>query len=195
MTLSRTMRRAFILATAIAMASPLPARAGLFGSPVDAARQCLAGTTVPNAGRAALRACDRAARDARLDPVDHAATLVNRGILLMQAGRIAEAIADYDAAIAARPEMAEAYVNKGIALIKLGNHEAEAVTELTEGLARHPGKPEIAYYSRAMANETLGRIRAAYDDYRTAAALAPDWAEPAEQLQRFRIVRRKTADA
>jgi hypothetical protein len=36
-------------------------------------------------------------------------------------------------------------------------------------------------------------MRAAYDDYTAAAALAPDWTEPAEQLRRFTVTRRPTA--
>ena len=49
-------------------------------------------------------------------------------------------------------------------------------------------RPEIAYYTRGIANEALGRTRAAYHDYRQAAALKPEWAEPKNQLKRFTIV-------
>jgi tetratricopeptide (TPR) repeat protein len=104
----------------------------------------------------------------------------------------ADAIMDFDAAIALQPEFAEAYVNKGIALVRLGNRDDEAVASLSQGIARNPLRPEIAYYQRAVANEGLGRVREAYEDYSRAAALAPEWADPAEQLQRFQTVRAKT---
>jgi len=143
--------------------------------------------------RDALRLCDSALLAPDLAPADRAATLVNRGIVNMQARRAAAALADYDAAIALAPGNAEAYVNKGIALLNIAGREGEAIDQLNAGLARGPIRPEIAYFSRAMANETLGRNRDAYEDYGRAARLAPEWSEPAEQLQRFKVVRRKTA--
>lgn len=159
----------------------------------DAARGCFNATSGARALRKALRACDTALEDSRLVDTDRAATLVNRGIVQMQANNIAAAIADYDAAIGLVPDAAEAYVNKGIALLRLADREADAVEQLSQGIARNPVRPEIAYYWRAMANETLGKNREAYEDYSRAAQLAPEWAEPAEQLLRFQTVRRKTA--
>ena len=142
--------------------------------------------------RPALRMCDNALGDSGLSIADRAATLVNRGIVLMEWGQPAAAIADFDTAIGLRPEIAEAYVNKGIALLRIGNRDDEAVASLSQGIARNPLRPEIAYYQRAVANEALGRAREAYEDYSRAAALAPEWLDPAEQLQRFQTVRKKT---
>ncbi|MFZ4689411.1 MAG: tetratricopeptide repeat protein [Polymorphobacter sp.] len=142
--------------------------------------------------RQALRVCDSALLDEALASNDRAATFVNRGIVQMQAKKLDAAIADYDAAIKVRPDIAEAYVNKGIALMQHGNRDDEAVVQLSEGIARNPLRPEIAYYTRGVANEGLGRAREAFEDYSRAAQLAPDWPEPAEQLQRFQTVRRKT---
>lgn len=158
------------------------------------ARACFEAAQQPRIPREAERTCDRALSEEGLTIADRAATLVNRGIVRMQAQKLAAALADYDAAIAARPETAEAYVNKGIALTKAGR-DAEAVQTLSEAIARNPERPEIAYYTRAMAQESLGRVREAYEDYSRAAQLAPAWAEPAEQLQRFKTIRRKTATA
>jgi tetratricopeptide (TPR) repeat protein len=142
--------------------------------------------------RPALRICDAALKDDTLSPSQRAATLVNRGIIRMHWDRVNAALDDFDAAIALLPDTAEAYVNKGIALLRLGNRGGEAVAILTEAIARNPARPEIAYYQRAVANEGLGRVREAYEDYSRAAALAPEWADPAEQLQRFQTVRKKT---
>ena len=41
-----------------------------------------------------------------------------------------------------------------------------------------------------MANEALGNVREAYQDYRAASELAPGWAAPRADLQRFRVVQR-----
>lgn len=177
----------------VAMLTAMPALA----APVSVvgagrARECFDAAVQNRPLRASLRICDAALRDDTLAIGDRAATLVNRGIVRMQAGRLDTALADFEAAITLRPETAEAYVNKGIALLRSGNRDKEAVASLSEGIARNPARPEIAYYQRAVANEGLGRVREAYEDYSRAAALAPEWADPAEQLQRFQSVRRKT---
>ena len=44
-----------------------------------------------------------------------------------------------------------------------------------------------AYFYRANAHEDLGNNRAAYDDYRHAADLNPNWAAPRTELTRFQV--------
>lgn len=132
--------------------------------------------------------CDRAIAEQALSVRDRAATHVNRGILYMRRKNIAAAIGDYENAIRFKADLAEAYVNKGIALVHLGGRDAEAVNLISQGLDLNPIRPEVAYYTRGVANEALGRTRAAYDDYRQAAALKPEWSEPHNQLKRFSVV-------
>ncbi|MFZ4109927.1 MAG: tetratricopeptide repeat protein [Polymorphobacter sp.] len=182
----------------------LPLLAALMGTPAQAvavsaavigtgyARSCFEAATAKRPLREALRLCDSALLDQALTASDRAATLVNRGIINMQAQKVDAALADYDAAIRLAPDNAEAWINKGIALVQIGNRDDEAVALLTEGIARGPKQPAVAYYSRAVAYEGLGRPRQAYEDYSRAAQLDPDWTEPAEQLQRFKVVRGKT---
>ena len=167
--------------------------AGSAGLGAVYARGCLEAAERKRAPGSALRLCDSALLDAALPARERAATHVNRGIVHMQARNVAAALADYDTAIRIAPNAAEAYVNKGIALIGLGDRDAEAVRLFDAALARNPLRPAIAYYSRAIANEQLGRTRAAYEDYSRAAQLDPDWPDPAAQLQRFRVLRGKTA--
>jgi tetratricopeptide (TPR) repeat protein len=155
------------------------------------ARGCFEAATNGRSLKQGLRVCNSALIDETLALEHRAATFVNRGVVQMQARKLEAAIVDFDEAIRLRPETAEAYINKAIALQRIGGRDDEAVTLLSEGLVRNPMRPEIAYYQRAMANEELGRVRAAYEDYSRAAALAPDWPDPAEQLQRFQVVRRK----
>ena len=156
------------------------------------AEACFAAATRRDAGGDGQRRCSAALADRALPLALRAATLVNRGIIAMDAGRIAAAVGDFDAAIALTPGNADAHINKGVALIRIDGHAADAVVVLTAALDLAPRRPELAYYHRAVANETLGRLRAAYEDYAVAAQLAPDWPEPAQQLQRFKVVRRKT---
>jgi tetratricopeptide (TPR) repeat protein len=110
----------------------------------------------------------------------------------MKTNSHAAALSDYDAAIAEAPGVADAYINKGVLLLRMGNRDADAVAVLTEALAHDPARPELVYYHRASAYEGLGLLRDAYNDYSEAAQLAPEWDEPAAQLQRFKFVRRKT---
>jgi tetratricopeptide (TPR) repeat protein len=155
------------------------------------ARGCFEAATNARPLKDGMRLCNSALIDEALALEHRAATLVNRGIVQMQARKLDAAIADFDEAIRLRPETAEAYINKAIALQRMGGRDDEAVALLSEGLARNPLRPEVAYYQRAVANEELGRVRAAYEDYSRAAALAPQWRDPVEQLQRFQTVRRK----
>jgi tetratricopeptide (TPR) repeat protein len=158
------------------------------------ARACFEAAKLRRPGPSGLDACGRALDEDGLAAPLQAATYVNRGIIHMQMDSLTAAIADFDSAIALRPETAEAWVNKGIALIRIGD-DAEAARLLSHGLDLKPENPAVAHYSRAYAYEGLGRLREAYEDYGRAAALAPDWPDPAEQLRRFKVVRVRTAGA
>lgn len=157
------------------------------------ARECYMAAELDTAAsrRDGLEICTRALVEEALSQRDRAATLVNRGILNMRGKAVDAAIRDYDAALRAQPGLAEAFVNKGIALLHKGD-EAAAVEMLTAGIERSPSRPEVAYYSRAVAHELLGKLKEAMGDYRQAATLAPKWDEPAKQLERFKIVNTET---
>ncbi len=135
-----------------------------------------------------VRRCDDALRAGGLSAYETAATYVNRGILQVRRGMIDAAIADFDMASAIDPDQPEAYLNKGAALIQR-EQPGEAARLFTVALERSTARPAIAHYGRAMANEALGNVRAAYDDYRRASELAPRWREPRLDLARFRVTR------
>ncbi len=152
------------------------------------ARKCYEAAEFNRTGRAAFEDCDLALKQDALSKSERAATHVNRGILFMQGRNYASAIADYDTALGIDDDLAEAYINKGIAVLHRGGSETVAVDLLSRGIALTPNRPEIALYARGVAHEKLGRVREAYDDYRQAAALKPDWPEPAHELTRFKVV-------
>ena len=85
-------------------------------------------------------------------------------------------------------DMGEAYVNRGGALVGQKRY-MEALLEIDKGLALGPEEPEKAYYNRALANEGLDDITAAYFDYRRAVELAPEWDIPKRELLRFSVAR------
>ena len=159
----------------------------------SAGRDCYLAAEFKRETKASLDTCSRALDLDSLNRRDRAATLVNRGIIHMQARDLENAVADYRSAIAMDPALAEAHVNLGIALLHRGGQDKAAIDSLTRALEMKPDRPEVALYTRAVAHEMLGNVREAYEDYAAAAALAPDWKEPAEQLKRFSVERRKTA--
>ena len=179
------------VAALLAAASPANAAATILGGN-SAGRDCYLAAEFKRETRASLDVCSRALDLDSLTRRDRAATLVNRGIIHMQARDLENAVADYRSAIALDPGLAEAHVNLGIALLHRGGQDQAAIDSLTRALEMKPDKPEVALYTRAVAHEMLGNVREAYEDYAAAAALAPEWKEPAEQLKRFSVERRKT---
>lgn len=136
-----------------------------------------------------VRRCDEALLRESLSGYETVATHVNRGILRLRRGLTDEAVADFDRAIYLDPAQPEAYLNKGAALIRRQN-PAEALPLFTVALERNTSRPAIAHYGRAVANEALGNLAAAYRDYRRASELDPDWADPRTELARFTVVGR-----
>jgi tetratricopeptide (TPR) repeat protein len=156
-------------------------------------RDCYLAAEQKRDTKSSLAVCTQALETDALTRHDRAATMVNRGIIHMQARDLETAIADYKAAIALQPDLAEAHVNLGIALLHRGGQDQAAIDTLTRAIEMKPDRPEVALYSRAVAYELLGNVKGAYEDYSAAAALAPNWKEPAEQLKRFSVERRKTS--
>jgi len=175
----------------LTMAAPTQSAMTVIGS--GQARECYLAAELETGGnrRAGLEICTKALQEDALSQRDRAATFVNRGILNMRGKAIDAAIRDYDAALRAQPGLAEAFVNKGIALLHKGD-EAGAIAALTQGIDRSPARPEVAYYSRGVAHELLGKLKEAMGDYRQAAALAPQWEEPGKQLERFKVISTET---
>lgn len=120
---------------------------------------------------------------------ERTANLVNRGILLLLANKTTDAGRDFDEALAFDPEQPEALLGKAIELWREGNN-SDAVQLATKSLQYGPRRPAVAYLIRGLANEQQGQLRAAYSDLQMARQIEPNWAEPVEQLQRYRIIRR-----
>lgn len=133
-----------------------------------------------------MRHCNIALNERELTGYEEVATHVNRGILLLRTGNVDAAIADFDQALLLDPNQPEAYLNKGMALIQR-DRPADARQLFTMALDRRTRRPEIAHYGRGIANEDLGDVRAAYQDYTRARDLAPEWRDPQVELTRFRV--------
>ncbi|MEP3654175.1 MAG: tetratricopeptide repeat protein [Litorimonas sp.] len=139
-----------------------------------------------NGSRSAIKTCSEAL-DQNLTLNDEAATLVNRGILYMRKGEQALASADYDAAIALKPELTEAYVNYGASLIRQKKYD-EALETLNIALkdTESSTRPE-ALYNRAVVMDQKDMFNEAYRDAKAALALRPDWKPALDLIGRYEI--------
>jgi tetratricopeptide (TPR) repeat protein len=133
-----------------------------------------------------IDACTRAINYEDLSVHDLAGTHINRGVLLISRSDYAAARQDFDIAADLMPELGEAYTDRGAALVGLRQY-AEAIVEINRGLALNTTEPEKAYFNRALANEALDDLKAAYYDYSRAAQLNPNWSQPRDELTRFTV--------
>jgi len=182
--------RKLVIAAAVLAACAAPAGASVFTIGSTDARLCFEAADSPLSPQTRdIRRCDEALRHDALSGYETVATHVNRGILRLRRGLIDAAVSDFDTAMGIDPNQPEAYLNKGAALIQQEN-PAEAAQLFTASLERNTRRPAVAHYGRAVANEQLGNVRAAYQDYRRASEIDPEWAAPRADLQRFRVVQR-----
>jgi tetratricopeptide (TPR) repeat protein len=151
----------------------------------SAAQACYEAARDQRSAQVDLGTCDQALEDG-LSSSDVVATHVNRGIILALRAEYSDALLGYDTAIALDPGQAEAFLNKGLLLLRLPKRDGDAVEALTLAIAKRTTEPALAHFARAVAHEGLGNLGAAYRDYRQAAALAPQWALPARELRRFK---------
>ena len=136
-----------------------------------------------------ITACSEALDQDLLDRRDRAGTNINRGTLQLKLKAYPEALTDFDAAISLAPELGEAHLNRAAALIGLRRY-AEAVTAATRAIDLKTTEPEKAYFNRATARELTDDVKGAYQDYMTAAELAPTWDAPRAELKRFKVTPR-----
>lgn len=182
--------RSLSILTLAAVAATFPAQGAVTVIGTSAARSCYeSAESSAHPSRSALSLCDRALFEEPLLREEVVATHVNRGILRMRSGDLDGGIADFDTALALDPNQPEAHLNKGIALIRRQSPDA-ALPLFSRAIELQTQRPELAYYARAVAYEDLGNIPLAYQDYRRASELDPDWRVPRRELQRFQVVTR-----
>lgn len=132
----------------------------------------------------AEKICTRALTEDPMTRANRAATFANRGILRMRHGEYDSSLQDFANAIEMQPELGAAYLNQGAAYIYKRNFPA-AITALDQAIALNSDQIHAAYYNRAIAREQSGDVPGAYDDFKTASELMPDWPQVVAQLERF----------
>jgi len=124
-----------------------------------------------------------------LTPRDRAATYVKRGVLKLNLLQYESAAADFKAGLEINDQMGEGYIDLGATDVGRQNY-ADAVAHISRGLELGTTQPEVAYFDRAMAHEGLGQVKDAYDDYRKALSIAPDFSPASTALKRFKVVQK-----
>ena len=136
----------------------------------------------------ALDVCTMALEVEALKRRDRAATYTNRGILYMRMGNNTRALWDYERGLNMMPDLQETRVNVGAALYNLKRYP-EALAALNLGIATEDTEAKaIAHYNRGLTHEKLGDLQRAYEDFREALRLKPDFTMAASQLERFTVV-------
>lgn len=133
-----------------------------------------------------IMSCDMALAGS-LSDADRAATYINRGVLWMAMSRYDAAAQDFQKGLAINDKAGEGYIDLGATQIA-HKRFADAIANINKGLALGAKQPQVAYFDRAMADEGLGNLQAAYDDYRQALAIAPDFTLASDELKRFKVV-------
>lgn len=133
--------------------------------------------------------CTLALETEFLNARDRAGTYVNRGVLKLRRAAYPDARKDFDKAVKIKPDMGEAYVNRGATYIGQRDYAA-SLPDINRGLELGVDEPAKAYYNRALAYEGLEDAKSAYYDYQKAVEINPEWAAPREQLTRFSVSRR-----
>lgn len=156
---------------------------------VFGATQATACSEAAKAGRsdsAAIAACTDAIDNEALTRRDLAGTHVNRATMYLRRRDWTTAARDLDTAMGIDGQLGEVHVNRGAAFLGLRRYK-EAIAEIDLGLQFGTEEPEKAYFNRAVADELIDDLKAAYFDYRKAAELAPKWDEPRQALTRFKV--------
>jgi Tfp pilus assembly protein PilF len=167
---------------------PVSAGASVIAVGGGYAGSCYEAAEAQNIAAESLDVCDRALEEEALFASDRVATHVNRGIIYLRRGAVAQAEADFDRALALDEGQAEAWLNKAILHARYRNSR-DAMPFVSKALANGTRRPAVAYFVRAMAYEDSGDIRAAYRDLQKARSLAPKWGEPVAELARFQVRR------
>jgi tetratricopeptide (TPR) repeat protein len=181
------MRAALLLALGVLAPISAPASDEIIGD--NTAHACFEASQSLRKDREALHTCDIALEGNALQGADRGGALVNRGVIRMRRGELAAAQSDFDAGIALVPTVGEGWFNRGAVFI--GEHRyKEALSDLDKAITLGVHEPAKAYYYRGLAHEYLDDQTAAYQDYKQAQTLAPDWDLPAHELKRFSVTRR-----
>ncbi len=133
-----------------------------------------------------LIACNTALQQENLTNRERAGTMVNRGVIEMGLHRPDAAMADYNNGIAIQPDLGDAYVDRGAALINAKRYD-EALIDINKGIGFGVTYPHLGYFNRAVAEEMLGQWKESYYDFKKVLELEPKFTQASDQLKNFTV--------
>ena len=169
------------------IACPLSANAAISVYGNSLAKICYVAAQGTISDTVALEACTNAIEQMPLSVHDRAATYINRGILRARLGQPDLALDDYNHGLSLDGDLGEGYVDRGAVEISQRQFDT-ALADINKGISLNANELEIAYYDRAVVDEAMGNIKAAYYDYKKAVELQPTFQLANQQLTRFRVV-------
>jgi len=128
-----------------------------------------------------VASCDAALKGQALTKRDRIATLVNRGIVHNRAGRLTDALTDFNAAIDADGSLGEAFLNRGNARFLAGQYDL-AIDDYEKSLGAEISKPWVAWYNIGLAREAQKDARAARAAYERALEINPEFGPARKKL-------------
>jgi len=164
------------VAALLALSSQAHAAVSVFGTPETV--ECF---EKADAGSSDTKACDDALKNSDLLDRDRSSTLVNRGIIYNNARKMNLALADFAAALAMNPNIAEAYLNRGNSKFLQGKLD-EAIADYTHALDLKIDRASAAYYDRALAYVAQNRLKEAKADLEAALAEEADFKDAKDEL-------------
>lgn len=136
---------------------------------------------------------DIAGEEKRLaDVPNDAATRIALGVAYVQQGRVADAVAQFDASLAARPDLAMAHYNLGVVSMGDGRPQ-EAIARFERAITLQPEYPE-AHNNLGIVLESTGRLAEAAAHYRVVLASRPNHVAARNNLGRV-LLAQGEADA
>lgn len=125
--------------------------------------------------------CDAALQGQAMTKRDRLATYVNRGIINNRAGRLTEALADFNTALDGDASLGEAWLNRGNARFLAGQYDL-AVADYEKSLETNLSKPWVAWYNIGLAREAQKDARAARTAYERALEINPEFGPAKDKL-------------
>jgi len=154
---------------------------------VDAASLCSRAANNQADLRDGMAACNTALKDPAM--IHRAALLLDRGVIQVRLGNNEAALKDYSGAIALDAKLGDAYISRAGVLVDLKRYD-QARADISQGLALGASNLHVAYYTSGLIAEESGDLKSAYQDYKQALALKPDFAPANRELARFKVVPR-----
>ena len=152
------------------------------------ARSCYLSAKSDNPGtRSAISTCGQALSDPQTTRRDLAATHSNLGILLVRAGDVERALDHHNEAIRIKPDLGQAYLNRGSVLLIDDRDLAGAEQDYDTAIELGVPDLHVAYYARALARERRQNLTGAFNDLQTALEIQPGWGLAQEELARYTV--------